>query len=308
MVFGMEDIMAELREVLTTSYRKAVHDYFDNREAYPDKNLEKLSPAEQEEELYKMFFQYASERAGVIEQWAKTPLDDLQGSAPEEVIQNLENLEQVLDIFTHMACFADEEVPYLLIEKLKQFGEDAVSALYQLALDNTDGERQSEYLFASSVYALSAIETAECADRLIDLAYHVSGDSQMEQIEASLGKLGSHAVEPLLQRLQNTEIGKVESTLLYALATAGSHAKDDRIYRQLRNAFRTVDDKLPIILCFSAYGDGRAVPMLRSYLEKNADALPDRVFHEVIGVIRGLGGEIDDFMHTHHHHDHSFSS
>ena len=38
-----------------------------------------------------------------------------------------------------------------------------------------------------------------------------------------------------------------------------------------------------------AYGDGRAVPMLRGYLERNRD-LDRALYYEIVGTIRSLGG------------------
>ncbi len=291
-----------MKEALTNSYRKAVTEYFDKNKMVPDMDMTKLSAAEQEEALYQMIVQYASEKVGLIEKWSGTPLDELQGKTPAEIIEGMADLDEVFEVFRHMACFADEELPILLIYKMQQFGQEAVTRLYRLTLDSRDGATPAEYLFSAAVSSLGIIKLDECVERLIELAYQVNKDPQLEQIEEALKRQGGRVIEPLIARLTDAGLGKVEQMLLYVLAYTGSEAKDERIYRMLRNAFRTLEDKMPAVVCLSVYGDGRAVPMLRSFLERYADDIPDRTFHEIIGTIRNLGGETEDFMQHHHHH------
>lgn len=296
--------MTDLKEILTSSYRKAVTDYFEKNKMAPDKDLQKLSHAEQEEAIYQMIVRYASEKIGMIEKWSGTPLDELQGSTPAQVIEEMQDLDQVFEVFTHMATFADEELPILLIYKMQQFGQEAVDRLFRFAMENREGQPPADYLFSAAVSSLGIMKLEECVGRLIELADQVTKDPQLEQIEDALKRHRENVVEPLLARLENPKWDKVEAMLLYALAYGGAEAKDDRIYRLLRNAFRSMEDKTTPILCFAVFGDGRAVPMLRSFLEKNEHDIPDRLFHEIIGTIRNLGGDTEDFMQHHHHHHH----
>ncbi len=294
--------MPELKEILTNSYRNTVITCFEKNILSYTKNLKELPPNEQEEALYQISAQYANEKLKLVEKWATEPLEELQGSAPAQAIGSLTELDEVFEIFTHMASTADDDPPFMIIAKLREFGGDTVSKLYQLAMDNKEGELPAEYLFAAAVLALGIIKLDGCVDTLIELAYQIQQEPQLEHIEEALKNCGESVIEPILKRLQNNEFGNVETMLLYVLAHSGSKAKDDRIYRMLRKAFRTIENKMHAILCFSVYGDGRAVPMLRSYLEKNGHNLPERVYHEIVGAIRNLGGETEDFMQSHHHH------
>ncbi|NLN64504.1 MAG: hypothetical protein GX144_03680 [Clostridiaceae bacterium] len=291
--------MPELKEILANTYCNAVAEYFSRNKLSIDEDLTNLSPQEQEAALYQIITNYSAEKSKVIEKWANTPLEELQGSTPDQAISDLSSLEQVFEIFTHIARAADEHPPALLIKKLQQYGNDAVSQLYQLAVDNRDGEPPADYLFAASVITLGTMVMDECIEALITLAYQVEKEPQLEQIEAALKLHKDRTIEPILERMGDTGFGNVETMLLYVLACSG--ANDDRIYRLIRSAFRTMDNKMHAILCFEVYGDGRAVPMLRSFLEKNAHGLPDRVFHQIVGTIRRLGGNTEDFMNAHHH-------
>lgn len=295
--------MPELKEILTNSYRQAVIDYFDKNKMVPEKDIQKLSHAQQEEAIYQMIVRYASEKIGMIEKWSGTPLDELKGSTPAQVIEDMHELDQVFELFIHMACYADEELPILLIYKMQQFGSEAVTRLFQLAMENREGQPPADYLFSAAVSSLGVMKLEECVGRLIELADQVNNEPQLQQIEDALKRHRERVIEPLLLRLENPKWDKTEAMLLYALAYGGAEAKDDRVYRLLRSAFRLMEDKITPILCFAVFGDGRAVPMLRSFLEKNAHDIPDRLFHEIIGTIRNLGGETEDFMQHHHHHE-----
>lgn len=293
-----------MKEALTNSYRRAVTDYFDKDKIVPEKDLRRLSAAEQEEALYQMIIQYTSEKIGLIEKWSGTPLEELQGRTPAEAIEGMTDIDEVFEVFQYMACHADEELPILLIYKMQQFEQEAVSRLYALAKDNLEGMTPADYLFSAAVSSMGIMKLDECVESLIELAYQAIGDAQLEQIEEALKRQGERVIEPIIARLSDTALGKVEQMLLYVLAYAGAEAKDERIYRMLRNAFRTMEDKMPAVISLSVYGDGRAVPMLRSFLEKYADDIPDRVFHEIIGAIRKLGGQTEDFLQHHYHHHH----
>ena len=78
-----------------------------------------------------------------------------------------------------------------------------------------------------------------------------------------------------------------------ALAEIGHTHKSEPVYRCLKNAFQSMDNKLIGALCLKSYGDGRAVPSLRGYLEKNRGKVDQETFNEIISVIRSLGGSID---------------
>jgi len=48
--------------------------------------------------------------------------------------------------------------------------------------------------------------------------------------------------------------------------------------------------------CLAAYGDGRAIPALRGYIEKNRNTIDSVTFFEIKGAIEKLGGNADDLI------------
>lgn len=288
--------MSDIKEVLADSYRQIINDYFKEKEESLG-NVDKLSTEAFENSLAHIMEKYSSERQNVIERWGNTPLEALQGVSPAQTIEKMDNLDDVFELFIYMAHNSDEEIPNLLIEKLKEFGQDAVLRLVQLARNST-GENEQAYLdFHSAVKTLGEMKLEESIAPLIELAYEAEEQEiKLEHIQEALRNLGKRAIDPILNQLENKEFGNVESMLIYVLSILGRQSNDDRIYRQLRKAFRSMDDKIPAVLSFTVFEDGRAVPMLRNYLEKNKAGLPENVFYEILGAIQKLGGTTTDLI------------
>lgn len=285
--------MLGLKEVLTDSYSKAIHRHFDNIFDSLDED-EKNSAENYENELISQMNQFYNEKNRVILEWANTFVEELNNT-PAALIDSMEELKDVFDLFIYMAEHADDEVPFIVIEKLKNFEAEAVSALSKLAnsrLENHD----TDMVFIEAVSALGKLKLTDAVRTLIDLAYKVNDESSgLDYIEEALKNAGDCTIEPILEVLEGKEMGNVEKMLLYVLAFAGAGCKDDRIYKILRQAFRTMEDKMTAVICFNAYGDGRAIPMLRGYLERN-DKIEKNLYFEIVGTIRNLGGKTDDFL------------
>ena len=42
------------------------------------------------------------------------------------------------------------------------------------------------------------------------------------------------------------------------------------------------------------YGDGRAIPMLKGYVNRNKDTISRDLFYEIMSAVQNLGGDISD--------------
>ena len=282
--------------LLTESYNSAILEAFKDMQNIP-KNFDKLSPDEKEQVLLDYLGQYQTEKEEIIKIWANTPVDELQGKTPSDTINKLEDIDEVFDLFLYMSENTEEEIPDVLINKMKQFGSEMSERLVQLAKNSTSSEAQ-DHVFAEAVSILGRMGLYDSVEPMIRLLSDFWEDkSKSEYLEEALKNIGAPVIEPILAALENQNFGELEYTLLYVLAYVGSKAKDERIYRLIRTAFKTTEDKMPAIVCFAAYGDGKAVPLLRSYLEKNAESLPKDVLYVLLGTIRNLGGEVKEFMH-----------
>ncbi len=113
----------------------------------------------------------------------------------------------------------------------------------------------------------------------------------------ALISIGEPAIRPLLNVLTKaTEYEEYHEYLAMALAKIGKIYKSDEIYKCLRKMFREYDDKIVMADCLGEYGDGRAVPVLRGYVERNIDNVDSDTLFTIDSAIRKLGGSIDDLL------------
>ncbi|HOJ11298.1 MAG TPA: hypothetical protein PK733_11995 [Clostridiales bacterium] len=120
-----------------------------------------------------------------------------------------------------------------------------------------------------------------------------------EVIRDALVSIGENAIRPLIDILTNTnEYGEPHEYLAMALADIGKDNRSDEIYRCLKKMFLKYDkDKKNITSdCLAVYGDGRAIPALRGYIEKNLDRIDEDIFYAVKIAIDKLGGNMDDIV------------
>jgi hypothetical protein len=116
-----------------------------------------------------------------------------------------------------------------------------------------------------------------------------------EQIKASLAAMGSSAAAAVMTALeQRNEMDTPAEYLLMALAEIGRTNRKDAVYRCLKGAFERMEQKVIGILCLKTYGDGRAIPALRGFLERNRGSLDRETYYEIASAIKALGGNIDD--------------
>lgn len=57
-----------------------------------------------------------------------------------------------------------------------------------------------------------------------------------------------------------------------------------------------MDHKVIASICLGDYGDGRAVPLLKSYLDRNVSTIDRQFFYETISAVKRLGGDISDIQ------------
>ena len=291
----MENIKSTVT-VLTESYNSAIFKAFKDMQHISEK-LDNLSSYEKEQILLDFLGQYQTEKEKIIDIWANTPIDELQGETPSDTINKLEDIDEVFALFLYMSENTEEEIPSVLINKMKQFGSEMSDMLIQLAKNSAEPEAQ-DHVFAEAVSTLGRMGLYSSVEPMIRLlSDYIEDKSKSEYLEEALKNIGAPAIEPIITALENQNFGEFEFSLLYVLAYVGSKAKDERIYRLIRTAFKTANDKMPAIVCFAAYKDGKAVTLLRSYLEKNAESLSKHVLYVLLETIRDLGGEVKEFMH-----------
>ena len=53
-------------------------------------------------------------------------------------------------------------------------------------------------------------------------------------------------------------------------------------------------NKIYAVICLMEYGDGRAIPMLKGYVNRNKHSIDRDLFYEIMSAVQNLGGDISD--------------
>jgi hypothetical protein len=133
----------------------------------------------------------------------------------------------------------------------------------------------------------------------LNILYRLSEDEEnfVEEINDALVDIGKPIIEPVMTLLNGLDkIEYLDEYVLNALVRVGKNNKDDSIFRCLKSAFSKMEDKLLGALCLGDYGDSRAIPALRGYIEKNRSLLDKATFMEIAAAIKKLGGNIEDLV------------
>jgi len=237
-----------------------------------------------------------------LEKWAQTPNSSIGGISPKEYFDSVSELEQLIELFKMAAVLCDNDIPDPLLDRLYTFNDDAVNRLLDLASDNKylyDDDEQIISLMAIRTIgkwkALSALES------LIKLMFEVSEDNEIiiEEILNSMIQIGQSSAIRIIEILnESSNIGNLEEYLLDTLVKIGVNVKDrslyDSIYRTIKSTFLKMENKIFGAICLGNFGDGRAIPVLRGYIEKNRNTIDFETFLEIKSSIYRLGGNIDD--------------
>lgn len=118
-------------------------------------------------------------------------------------------------------------------------------------------------------------------------------DSVAEYIEAFPDESISLIIDILNEHKEDGLTGPCED-LVIMLTRIGKEDQCDEIYNALRSAFRYMSNKIYAVICLADYGDDRAVPMLKSYINRNQSTIDRDLFYEIMSAVQALGGDISD--------------
>lgn len=241
--------------------------------------------------------------------WYSLPIQTAGGQTPQGMIDRIDTLDEAMEVFRMAAVQCDEELPDLLRTKLGTYGVRAVDRLLPLvfasvwdAPENADEDRPDDLLVSCAALRLlgdwKAAETFELV-----LSRFLATEEPEEMVSESFisycNGIGP-ATAPALQQalLQAAAAGHDLSGpyeyAVIALSGVGRMQPSDSIFLCLRECFRKMERKVIGAICLGDYGDGRAIPTLKGYLDRNSGQIDRQLFYEVLSAIKRLGGDISD--------------
>lgn len=230
--------------------------------------------------------------------WLDTPLEELDKKTPAEYMETVKSLNTLSKMFTFGAVACDEDLPEIFLDKFMSYGESAIDVLLEIAAQNCANDSEEGFLAPlMAVKVLGAWKVERAVEPLIKLldAEGEVYDLMYETVRDALVKIGDPALDGIFSALDSEKHSQTTvEYLIMALTDIGRKNRCDEIYLHLKKAFMEMEQKLVAANCLGNYGDGRVIPALRGYLEKNRQTLDKDTFYEIVSAIKHLGGRTDD--------------
>ncbi len=244
-----------------------------------------------------------------MQAWYSLPLDHAGGLSPERMIDRIDSLDEAMEVFRIAATQCDEELPDLLRDKLGSFGVQAVDRLLPLvftaswdAVEETAEERPDDMMASAAALRLLGEWGAGDTQELI-LSRYITVENPDEMISEAFVSyctgIGPSAAPQLTHVLLSASAagnrlsGPYEYVII-ALADVGRMQPSDSVFLCLRDCFRKMERKVIGAICLGDYGDGRAIPALKGYIDRHDDQIDRQLFYEILSSIKRLGGDISD--------------
>lgn len=231
--------------------------------------------------------------------WLSKPLEGVGGVTPAEFIASLESLEDIFELFIEMASVSDVGVPDMLMERLKEHAKPASDMLFGFTENWRKSQEQSKIMAVTqAVYAIGCLGCEEYKQELIKLLSQVSDDEMLsEAVCAAISEYGSGILEDLYRIFWSEEQEAVKEYLITCVAEISKGYRSDELFYFLKDAFRAIKNLTLMAEIMGDYGDPRAIPFLRGFVQKNLDKIDKATFNHLRAIIKKLGGEIKDLTY-----------
>lgn len=217
--------------------------------------------------------------------WEHTTID---GKTPVEIFQSLGDKE-LEEAFMTGAAQCDDFIPGSLAEAV--IGRGVLENIWAKAFES--GEINH---ITCAIRTAGMSKDTGYADRLIGLIYEDGeyGDLIKETARRALVDIGVPALLKMEDCLSGRDIfADNDFHLIIAMIEIDSGRKSENLYKLLKESFRKTSNKGLAARCIADYGDGRAVPLLRGYLERNMDNLDKHTVLDIKGAVLALGGSTE---------------
>ena len=296
----------EIKQVLER-YDKLVGLILDQKiDEFADRMDEK--PPEEDDVTYETYLQHVAMKESKIME--DEPNDLLGGKSMNEYFASLP-FDELKEIIEYSALELDRGVPDSIVSAASSASDrdDVISysesvirsaAWTDEELSDEDSLFEMEFQKVKACFRiLASMKESGLLSMVIDrfMSYEkvpdFVADSVAEYIEAFPSESVPLMISILEERKETGLEGPCED-LVIMLTNIGKEDHKDEIYDALRMAFRFMNNKNYAVICLADYGDIKAVPMLKSYINRHQDTISRDLFYEMMSAIQNLGGDISD--------------
>ena len=260
-----------------------------------------------EQYLHRVAMQETEEQSLLME---AEPQESLGGMSMNDYFAQL-SFEELTEILEFCAVELDRGVPASVVNALVKIDDASMvegyartmvreSAWRDEEMDDEDKLFEMEFQkVKASLRILAGRHDSTLIDDVLDrfMSYERThsfvADSIAEYIESFPDEAPSKLIERLEEHKDDGMEGPCED-LVVMLTNIGKEKKSEEIYNALRLAFRSMTNKIYAVICLADYGDDRAVPMLKNYINRHQTDITRELFYEMMSAIQNLGGDIED--------------
>ena len=225
-------------------------------------------------------------------------------------------IDELLEVQEYCAVNLDGKQPASLTEALidkAEINEEVYGKLINYAA-NTIGNAswiEEELKDEDKIFEMEFTKVKACLELLIKLrdgnlvsaildrflSYPETRDFVADSIAGYVEAFPEVSVPYIIDKIEsNTDTGLTGpfEDLVIILSRIGKVQPSDDIYMTLKHAFRYMKNKIYAVICLMEYGDARAIPMLKGYVNRNKDTIERDLFYEIMSAVQNLGGDISD--------------
>ena len=260
-----------------------------------------------EQYLHRVAMQETEEQSILME---AEPQESLGGVSMNDYFAKL-TFEELTEILEFCAVELDRGVPASVVNALVNIDDAAMvegyartmvreSAWRDEEMDDEDKLFEMEFQkVKASLRILSGRHDSSLIDDVLDrfMSYERTHSFVADSIAEYIESFPDEAPAKLIERLEEHKDDGMEGPcedLVVMLTNIGKEKKSEEIYNALRLAFRSMTNKIYAVICLADYGDDRAVPMLKNYINRHQTDISRELFYEMMSAIQNLGGDIED--------------
>ena len=297
------DVLKRYDEIAGLILEQKVDEFADKMDEKPPEE----DDATYEQYLHRIAMQETEEQSLLME---AEPQESLGGMSMNEYFATI-SFEELTEILEFCATELDRGVPASVVNALVSIDDAAMVEGYARTMVRQSAWREEEMddenkLFEmefqkvkASLKILSGRRDATLLDDVLDrfMSYERTHSFVADSIAEYIGSFPDEAPAKLIERLKEHQDDGMEGPcedLVVMLTNIGKEKKTEEIYDALRMAFRSMTNKIYAVICFADYGDDRAVPMLKNYINRHQTDISRELFYEMMSAIQNLGGNIED--------------
>ncbi len=236
----------------------------------------------------------------VVKDWEGKSLDEIEGLTPEQYFDSLNSIDDIVEVISLIGAKSKGLIPESLRNRIKRLdgaSENELLAAFKnirLGEDKCLDSRQKAIVHMAEIMA-SPVFVDLIANLLIQLDDEKSDEESFMVLNDAIREIGEPAHDKLAELLEGTGgKGKQYGYLLLSFAKVASYNKTEKDYILLKSCFRNSPQKLVEAAALGVFGDGRAIPAIRGYIEKNIEDITYWEYVEFRNNVLLLGGDMSD--------------